>query len=405
MMSNYYHDDPVTPPEVQPNRRKRLLAAALLLFSCGLYVNTTLAANINIGTGGKVEFGQGMTVAASCAGSSVLTVTPSSSFVNVSGSGDFYFNSITVSGIPSSCNGADFQISVYDSTTSTALPIFGSSKTIARIWSDGGTFKLGSGSVSGAAITSSSGAFTVSFNSPSALATRVSRLTFQSVSHIDINCATDFICAPGDTGPGGGTVFYVNSQGFNCGPDHTATGSPTGGLCNYLEFAPATWSGGAADPKGKVTTSASNIAVVGVAVPRTLSEIGRGYKYSNAINAVFGNCSAPVNNASGVITNCPTVAAAARAYLGRGLNDWYLPNAAELNVACQYGKGQTINPAVGCASSEITPVGFVGDDYFTSTASSTNLDRFYSLHMRVANSFQQMTGYGFDLWVKPIRAF
>jgi hypothetical protein len=200
-------------------------------------------------------------------------------------------------------------------------------------------------------------------------------------------------------------VFYVNATGFDCGPDHTATGSPTGGLCNYLEFAPPTWSGFTRDPRGKVTTSTSNFVSIAPASPRTLSEIGRGYKYSNAINAVFGNCSAPVNNASGNITNCPTVAAAARAYLGGGLNDWYLPSAAELNVACQYGKGQTINPAVGCTTSDIIPVGFHGDDNWTSTPSATYPGSFWALHLKVANSFQQMTGNAFDLWVKPIRAF
>jgi hypothetical protein len=296
-------------------------------------------------------------------------------------------------------------LSVYDSTTSSALPIFATNKNVARVWNDAGTFKLGTGSVNGATITSNSGAFTLSFTSPVALASNVSRLTLQSLTHVDYSCASDLICNPGDTGPGGGTVFYVNSQGFNCGPDHTATGSPTGGLCNYLEFAPPTWSGYTRDPRGKITTSVGNFSSLAPVAPRTLSEMGRGYKYTNAINAVFGTCSAPVNNASGNITNCPTVAAAARAYQGRGLSDWYLPSAAELNVACQYGKGQTINPAVACANSGISPVGFVADDNWTSTPSATYQGSFWALHLLVASSFQQMTGDAFDLWVKPIRAF
>ena len=108
-MSAYYYDDPVDDPGVKRKQPKAIFASVLILFAGGLFLNTTLAANINIGTGGKVEFGQGMTMTAACSGSTSLTVTPRSSFVNASGSGAFYFNSVTVSGIPSSCNGVDFR--------------------------------------------------------------------------------------------------------------------------------------------------------------------------------------------------------------------------------------------------------------------------------------------------------
>jgi hypothetical protein len=404
-MTDYYHDDPVEAPVVRRAKPKAIFGSALLLLSGSLFLNTTLAANISLNSGGKVEFGQGVSVTTACSGESVLTATPNSSFINAAGAGDFYFNTITVSGIPASCNGVDFTLSVYDSTTSTALPIFATNKSVARIWNDAGTFKLGSGSVNGASITSSAGAFTLSFTAPVALAANVSRLTLESMSHLNFNCALDLVCAPGDTGPGGGTVFYVNATGFNCGPAHTATGSPTGGLCNYLEFAPKTWSGHSADPRGVLTTSNNTNADIAANPPRTLAQIGLGLKYTNAINAQFGVCSAPVNNASGNITNCPTVAAAARAYPGGGLADWYLPNAAELNVACQYGKGQTVNPAVPCTTSDTTATGFVGDDYWTSTASQSNITRFFLMHMKVANSFQNYPGQDFSMWAKPIRAF
>ena len=376
----------------------------------GTYVQTTLAANISLNSGSRVEFGQGVSMVAACSGANSLTVTPNSEFVNASGSGAHYLKSITVSGIPSECNGEDFAISVYDSTTSTALSIFATNKSVARVWNDAGTFKLGTGSVSGASITSNSGAFTVSFTSPVALASNVSRITLQSSDHAVFSCAVDFICELGDTGPGGGKVFYKNLTGFNCGPNHTSTGSPTGGLCNYLEFAPPTWSGQVGDPRGKNTTSASNIASIGVtpANSRTLAEIGRGYMYSNAITAVFGTCSSVYTGGRNFTgSSCPTGAGMARAYRGGGLSDWYLTNAAELNVACQYARGgQAINPDVACARlGTDAPPGFTGDDHFTSTAVSTNLSAFYALHLMVTTSYQQMTGQSFDLYIKPIRAF
>jgi hypothetical protein len=409
-VSDFYHDDPVEALGTVRKKPKALFGSVLLLLAGGLFLNTTLAANINLNSGGQIEFGQGVSVTAACAGSSTLTVTPNASFVNAAGAGAHFFTSVRVSGIPSSCNGVDFTLSVYDSSTSSALPIFATNKSVVRIWNDGGTFKLGSGSVNGATITSSSGAFTVSFTTPVALASGVSRLTLQSATHVDYSCALDLVCALGDTGPGGGTVFYVNATGFNCGPDHTSTGSPTGGLCNYLEFAPPTWSGQSADPFGNVTTSASNIASIGVtqANSRTLAEMGRGYMYSNAINAVFGTCSSVYTagrNFSG--SSCPTAPGMARAYRGGGLSDWYLTNAAELNVACQYARGgQAINPNVACARvGSDAPAGFTGDDHFTSTASSTNLATFYSLHLMVPTSFGPNFGQAMNFLVKPIRAF
>jgi hypothetical protein len=235
-MSSYYYDDPVEEPVVKRNKPRAILSSALLLFAGGLFLNTTLAANINIGTGGKVEFGQGMTVTAACSGASVLTATPNSSFVNASGSGSYYFSSVTISGIPAECNGVDFLLSVYDSTTSSALPIFATNKSVARVWNDAGTFKLGTGSVSGASITSNSGSFTVSFTAPVALATKVSRLTLQSTEHVDLVCAIDGMnCSVGDIGPGGGKVFYVDNNGFS------APGTACGDNCHGLEFA-RTWS-------------------------------------------------------------------------------------------------------------------------------------------------------------------
>jgi alpha-tubulin suppressor-like RCC1 family protein len=186
-MSNYYHDDPVEEPVVKRKNPKSILAAALLLFAGGIFVNTTLAANINISTGGKVEFGQGISLTTACSGSTALTVTPTSSFVNTSGSGAFYFNSVTVSGIPSGCDGADFQISAYDSTTSTALPIFGlygDNKSVATVYNNSGYFQQGFQSL-GTVVSSASSAFTVTFKSPLAFSSDAMRLTLQSTGHKD----------------------------------------------------------------------------------------------------------------------------------------------------------------------------------------------------------------------------
>jgi hypothetical protein len=353
-MTDFYHDDPVDEQVVRRSKPKAIFGSALLLLAGGLFLNTTLAANISLNSGGKVEFGQGVSVTTGCSGESAITATPNSSFINAAGAGDFYFNTITVSGIPASCNGVDFTLSVYDSTTSTALPIFATNKSVVRIWNDAGTFKLGTGSVNGASITSSTGAFTVSFTAPVALAGNVSRLTLQSSNHLDYSCALDLVCTPGDTGPGGGTVFYVNATGFSCGPDYTSTGSPTGGLCNYLEFAPPTWSGFTKDPKGPGWTVTNTLTEIGTNSPYSLSQVGLGLYNSNLITAAYGTCATVnVNSGSPSGTGCTSPAAAARAYRGGGLSDWYLPTGAELTLACQYTKGVTPDPTVGCGAKDI----------------------------------------------------
>jgi hypothetical protein len=76
-------------------------------------LGTTLAANINLNSGANVEFGQGVARTTACTGGDSLTITPHSEFINEVGAGAHYFTSITVTDIPSSCNGAAFTFAAY----------------------------------------------------------------------------------------------------------------------------------------------------------------------------------------------------------------------------------------------------------------------------------------------------
>jgi len=60
-------------------------------------IGSTLAANINLNTGGAVEFGQG--VAATTACDNDILITPFSNFVNANGAGDYSFSSLKISNI------------------------------------------------------------------------------------------------------------------------------------------------------------------------------------------------------------------------------------------------------------------------------------------------------------------
>jgi hypothetical protein len=375
-MSSYYYDDPVEEPVVKRKQPKAIFASVLLLFAGGLFLNTTLAANINIGTGGKVEFGQGMTMTAACSGSTALTVTPRSSFVNASGSGAFYFNSVTVSGIPSSCNGVDFQISAYDSTTSTALPIFGESKTVASIWNNGGNYQGGKGWI-GSNVTSETGTFTVSFTTPVALASTVERLTIQSTSHVAGNCITEAVCSLGDIGPGGGMVFYA-------GAPFTMAGATCNTNCRYLEWAPVSWAStqsqnASFSQPGTATEDARTTLMPGNALLGTSTSFGSGLSNTR----LFVNAPNSGNSAD-------NGAKAVQLYAGNdsSAGQWFLPSRDEaiaLNASPVLSRG-----------------GFtIGNNHWTSSESAS----VFNLQILMGTGAVSNESRGNYKTIRPIRAF
>jgi hypothetical protein len=106
--------------------------------------------------------------------------------------------------------------------------------------------------------------------------------------------------AVGETGPGGGKVFYVASTSFACGPDLLSS-------CKYLEANPSSiiniWC--ASGPMSNTVTS-----------PVFSSAIGGGY-----------------SNTQRMVAGCDSgLAYAARATNVNGLTDWYVPNKAEWNA-------------------------------------------------------------------------
>jgi hypothetical protein len=116
------------------------------------------------------------------------------------------------------------------------------------------------------------------------------------------SCAQGGTCVVGDTGPGGGIVFYV-------APSLQSWG-------RYLEAAPANWSGGP-------DNQASNISKWCEASPSidgtrlTGLYLGLGLGYSNTYDTRLNVCT------GGAIYK-------ARAYRGGGYTNWFLPNSTEL---------------------------------------------------------------------------
>ena len=125
-------------------------------------------------------------------------------------------------------------------------------------------------------------------------------------------------CQVGDIGPGGGLVFYVNTNGFRCGPTLSS-------VCRYLEAAREGWFDGGEDPRRSWATDTDpgagrgNQEMIVIGAGATGTAIGTGYQNSVAIVNHGGNL--PGSSA----------AALARSYTGpNNLTDWYLPSKNEL---------------------------------------------------------------------------
>ncbi len=155
-----------------------------------------------------------------------------------------------------------------------------------------------------------------------------------------LSCAQGGVCAVGDTGPGGGIVFYVASANF------TSTDSDCNTTCRYLEaatsdLAPGAWCNDA--------TTSLNVTATG---------IGSG-----------------MSNTTSAHTTCTTSGAIKLAadYTNNGKTDWHLPSKDELNELCKYARntGQAAGGATRCSGgSDATLRGFATGNYLSSSESA-----------------------------------
>jgi len=203
---------------------------------------------------------------------------------------------------------------------------------------------------------------------------------------------TTFTCQVGDTGPGGGMVFYVTSGGgtFACGPTRSAT-------CKYLEAAPTTGTANWTD--AQYQWSGNTNTLIGASAQGT--EIGTGYANTLAIVGQSGGGNTPFRAAT-----------SARAHRGpNGLSDWFLPSKDELNQMCKWARGITgINlttETTVCSGGSINTgsgaEGFVGTvhGYYSSTEISAD----FAWRQYFTTGVQANGSKGATSYVRPVRAF
>ncbi|CAB4859314.1 unannotated protein [freshwater metagenome] len=181
-------------------------------------------------------------------------------------------------------------------------------------------------------------------------------------SNATLTCAQGGTCIVGNTGPGGGIVFYVQ----------TATAAAP---WRYMEAAPNTWSGGSADPTiawCSVTTDEVALLTTGTqASVQTLTAIGSGFRNTKMM---LGTCTFGAANM-------------AASYNGGGKSDWFLPSKDENNQL--YAQKTTVG-------------GFEANYYWSSSE--------YSTGFALAENFNTggptyRTKSDSTFYVRPVRAF
>ncbi len=392
MSDDFYHDDPIDKRTTKKFPSKLLSSISLIIASV-FFFQTTFAGNITLNSNSGIEFGQGFSQTVACSGSNNLTITPNSTFANASGGGGTYkFSSVTVSGIPVSCDGAQFQINAYGNTNQSPLALYNSTTTDVIVADMSNTFRLDTRASGITLTTNSASSFTVTFDTPVATSASVFKLAVQSSTN-SIQSGYEL----GDTGPGGGTIFYVALSPFACGPTRSAT-------CTYLEAAPSGWNGGAepsrtwaqSTPVNYQSTSINNASSPETA---TATAIGWGYRNTRAI-ILQGNSDTATSAAA--LTDSYTVTVSGVEY-----DDWYLPSKDELNQMCKWQRGITGDALTtlttvctgGTLNAGIGAAGFVVNEYWSSTEGGA--DRAWGqLPGRQVNYFKNQS-----IYVRPIRAF
>ncbi len=180
----------------------------------------------------------------------------------------------------------------------------------------------------------------------------------------------------GDTGPGGGKVFYDAGTTQSWG--------------RYLEAAPTDYQ-----------VNGSRASVVW-GCPET---------YTGATATAIGTGKA---NTTTILTKCTTAGIAARVaadYRGGGKSDWFLPSIDELNELCKiYSNGRTDTTQYagnqnGCTGNMFPTGGFAADYYWSSSESfastvAMGLQFRYGIYNILSRNYFMSVYY-----VRPVRAF
>ena len=201
-------------------------------------------------------------------------------------------------------------------------------------------------------------------------------------------CGSDgtTLCAVGVQGPGGGTVFYVDTEGRYSDFD-------------YLEVAPENASSGVmwstATPHcgllADTDCQSAFLTTSGEAL--NLLAIGMGRAATLAIFA---------RHDVGGVSKGDYAAGVADAYTTPTASDWFLPSRDELNEVCKYARntGQAAGADIVCTGGELRG-GFSSGYYW----SSSEVDGYFAWSQSFGTGYQFANDEDVTSYVRPVRAF
>lgn len=195
-------------------------------------------------------------------------------------------------------------------------------------------------------------------------------VTFEVPRCAPPSCAAGGPCSVGDTGPGGGRVFYVAATTFSspfsdCDPN-----------CRYMEVAPVNHT-----ETGQWCSNTTTLLNV------TAQGIGQGM--SNTRTAADTCTSGAIRIAAD--------------YANNGKTDWHLPSKEEFNELCKFARQQTTGDrTVACDNTGSLQSDFSTDrDHWTSSEISATFSHAQELSVG-AGAFDPKTGDG---RIRIVRAF
>lgn len=422
MSVDYYHDDPEFMHQPKKSSRFGKLFASLIFLTCGgLFIQTTLASNISLNSGGNIEFGQAVSRTIACDSNGIM-VTASAGFVNVQGGGSYVLSSINVSGIDSSssgCQGEYLTIKAYGNTSPTPLQfISGVTQIPVAVNSSNPIFSIEN--TSGISISGDSTSFTLQFDSaePSVISSNsIFKLTLESSNSSPVQ---QLLYQIGDTGTGGGTIFYRSVTAF------TAQGAACGDNCHYLEFAPKGWASLTDWPNnigegGRVMSARANVNED----PYLVWSDGSFINSSPGAISVGQNIGTGYQNTQQILSNTVTSGKSARFSFIAALNyaggagsstsgQWFLPSIKELNELCKYARGQVGslgNTSVQCSKSGTSIDSNLGfneeDNIYLSSSYGVAPNGFIAGYKIIYGSDPSISEY-YASWggrVRPVRVF
>lgn len=354
-------NEEIKAPKKFRNLRFQLLAASLI----AALLSWTVAANVNVSTGGRIEFGQGATQVLTC--DSHVVISPDSQIDTQTGTS--YLRNLKISDISSQLRNSTVTIDIVDTNSQSILQApmkftlssdaktissttYSTSSSIDRSTLGGGPKQeVGKSSITFSNILSKAGG-KVNTTNAKVFVLQTSGYT-DCTPPADPTCAEGGTCGLGSTGPSGGTVFYVAATPF--------TDPTTGNTYKYIEVAPKFWTGGVLDPRARLCTDTDQISSA------LSQEIGYAKTNTDAYIAE-GDCT----GATGSTSNPPGLLKVVSEIRKYGA-DWQLPTLKEAVALCKFarfGTGTPPSDPLSCEGGSLDTNNWSNGTYITSTKPS-----------------------------------